>query len=75
MEAIRLDGNVWIKIPLRSGKWELREHDRPTVGLGESSCDYLHTYLFNHVSMRVLNYEYICRVAVILEYIHRGMYV
>jgi hypothetical protein len=45
MDAIRLGGNVWIKIPLRPGKWELWEHDRPTVGLGESSCAYSHTYM------------------------------
>jgi hypothetical protein len=70
-----LGGNVWIKIPLRPGKWELWEHDRPTVDLGESSCGYSHIYMFNHVSMRVLNYGYICRVALILKYIHRGIYV
>jgi hypothetical protein len=70
-----LGGNIWIKIPLRSGKWELWEHDRPTVGVGESSCGYSHTYMFNHVSMGVLNCGCICRVAVILKYVHRGMYV
>jgi hypothetical protein len=31
--------------------------------------------MFNHVSMRVLNCGYICRVDVILKYIHQGMYV
>ena len=51
---------------------ELWEHDRPTVGLGESSCGCLHTYIFDHVSMRVLKCGYLCRVAVILEYIHLG---
>ena len=75
MDAIRLGGNVWIKIPLRSGKCELWEHDRPTVGLGESSCGCSHTYMFDHVSMRVLNCGYLWRVAVILEYMHQGMYV
>ena len=63
------------KIPLRSGKCELWEHDRPTVGLGESSCGCSHTYMFDHVSMRVLNCGYLWRVAVILEYMHQGMYV
>jgi hypothetical protein len=29
--------------------------------------------MFNHVFMKVLNCEYICRVVVILKYIHRGM--
>ena len=75
MDAIRLGGNVWLKIPLRSDKWELWEHDRPTVGLGESSCGCSHTYMFNHVSMRVLKCGYLWRVAVILEYMHQGMYV
>jgi hypothetical protein len=75
MDAIHLGGNVRIKIPLCSGKWELWEHDRPTVGLGESSCGYSHTYMFNHVSMGVLNYGYICWIAMIPKYIHRGMYV
>jgi hypothetical protein len=75
MDVIYLGGNIWIKIPLRSGKWELWEHDRPTVGVGESSCGYSHTYMFNHVSMGVLNCGCICRVAVILKYVHRGMYV
>jgi hypothetical protein len=31
--------------------------------------------MFDHVIMRVLNCEYIYRVAVILKYIHRGMYI
>jgi hypothetical protein len=31
--------------------------------------------MFNHVIMKVLNCGYICRVALILKYIHRGMYV
>jgi hypothetical protein len=75
MDAIRLGGNVWVKIPLCSGKCELWENDRRTIGLGESSCGYLHTYMFNHVSMRVLNCGYICRIAVILKYINQGMYV
>jgi hypothetical protein len=75
MDAICLGGNVWIKIPLCSGKCELREHDGPTIGLGESSCGYSHRYMFSHVSMRVLNCGYICRVAVILKYVHWGMYV
>ena len=63
------------QLPLRQGKSELREHDRPTVGLGESSCGCSHTYIFDHVSMGVLKCGYLCRVAVILEYIHPGMYV
>jgi hypothetical protein len=75
MDAIRLGGNVWIKLPLRPGKWELWEHDRPTVGLRESSCGYSHIYMFNHISMRVLNCGYIYWVVLILKYIHRGMYV
>jgi hypothetical protein len=75
MDAIRLGGNVWIKLPLRPGKWQLWEHDRPTVGLGESSCGYSHIYIFNQISMRVLNCGYICRVVLILKYIHRGIYV
>jgi hypothetical protein len=75
MDAIRLGGNVWIKMPLRLGKCELWGHDRPTIGLGESSCGYSHTYMSDHVIMRVLNCGYICRVAVILKYIHRGMYI
>jgi hypothetical protein len=29
--------------------------------------------MFNHVFMKVLNCGYICRVVVILKYIHRGM--
>jgi hypothetical protein len=31
--------------------------------------------MFDHVIMRVLNYGYIYRVAVILKYIHWGMYI
>jgi hypothetical protein len=31
--------------------------------------------MFDHVIMRVLNCGYISRVAVILKYIHQGMYV
>jgi hypothetical protein len=31
--------------------------------------------MFDHVIMRVLNCGYIYRVAVILKYIHRGMYI
>jgi hypothetical protein len=30
---------------------------------------------YNHVFMKVLNYEYICRVAVIPKYIYLGMYI
>jgi hypothetical protein len=61
--------------PRHSGKCELWEYDHPTIGLGESSCGYSHTYMFDHVIMRVLNCGYICRVAVILKYIHQGMYI
>jgi hypothetical protein len=75
MDVICLGGNVWIIRPLRLGKCELWDHDCPTISLGESSCGYSHTYMFNHVFMRVLNCGYICRVAVILKYIHRGMYI
>jgi hypothetical protein len=31
--------------------------------------------MFDHVIMRVLNYGYICRVAMILKYIHRWMFI
>jgi hypothetical protein len=75
MDIIRLGGNVWIKVPLWLGKCELWEHDRPTVGLRESSCGYSHTYMFDHVIMIVLNCGYICQVVVILKYIHWGMYI
>jgi hypothetical protein len=75
MDVIHLGGNVWIKMPLRLGKCELLEHDHPTVGLGESSCSYSHTYMLNRVFMKVLNCGYICRVAVILKYIHQEMYI
>ena len=54
---------------------ELWEHDRPTIGVGESSCGCSHTYMFDHVFVRVLKCGYLWRVAVILEYMHQGMYV
>jgi hypothetical protein len=31
--------------------------------------------MFDHVIIRVLNYGYIWRVAVILKYLHQGMYI
>jgi hypothetical protein len=36
------------------------------------SFGYLHTYMFKPCNMEVLNCGYICRVAVILKYIHQG---
>ena len=64
------------QLPLRQGKCELQEHDRPIVGLGEKLV--VVTGVFTcciHVYMKVLNCGYICRVVWIPKYIYLGMYI
>jgi hypothetical protein len=75
MDVIRWGGNVWIKHLDALVSVSCESMTVQPVSLGESCCGYSHTYLFDHVIMRVLNCGYICQVAVILKYIHRGMYI
>jgi len=53
MDAIRLNGNVWIILPLRQGKCELGEHDRTTACLGKCLFGAEIFTCYTHVYMEV----------------------
>jgi hypothetical protein len=75
MDAMRLGGNEWINYLYTLVIVSCESMTVQPSVWGRVRCGYWHNYMFNHVFIKVLNYGYICRVAVILKYMHRGMYV